>query len=311
MAGSPVGNKDHKQREGESRLELLLFRLKGRQLFGINVFKVKEIIQRPTLSDIPGSHSVIRGSAHMRGQVIPVMDLCMAVGGPYMAVSEATSVIITECNRHVVGFLVGGVERIININWELVLPPPPGLGRSNYMTAVTTVDDVLVEIIDVEKVMSEVLGGDDSVSEEIIASTQMASQHFVLVVDDSEVARNQIKRALDQIGVEAIFTKDGLEALKQLQTWQSSGDGKYEHLAMVISDIEMPKMDGYTLVSKIRSDANLRDMYIILHSSLSGGFNRDMVENAGANKFLSKFEPDEFASLVQKRIKEHQIEQPQ
>ncbi len=307
MAGLAVGNNQH---EEHSPLELLMFRLKGRQLFGINVFKVKEIIRCPALSDIPGSHAVIRGSAHMRGQVVPVMDLCMAVGGPRMEADETTSVILTECNRHVIGFLVGGVERIVNIDWERVLPPPVGLGRSNYMTAVTTIDDELVEIIDVEKVMSEVLGGDDTVSEEIVEAAQRPGKHFVLVVDDSEVARNQIKRALDQIGVKAIFKKDGLEALEQLRSWQKEGV-EYESLAMVISDIEMPKMDGYTLVSNIRNDANLKDMYVILHSSLSGGFNKDMVNRVGANEFLSKFEPDEFASLVQARIKEHQAEHPE
>jgi two-component system chemotaxis response regulator CheV len=306
MAEPAVGNV---KSEEHSRLELLMFRLIGRQLFGINVFKVKEIIQCPLLTDIPGSHAVIRGNAHMRGQVVPVMDLCMAVGGPSMEINETTSVIITECNRHIVGFLVGGVERIVNIDWEFVLPPPAGLGRSNYMTAVITIDDALVEIIDVEKVMSEVLGTDDTVTEEIAAVEQIPGEHFVLVVDDSEVARNQIKRALDQIGVESVFKKDGLEALEQLEIWQKEGV-KYEHLAMVISDIEMPKMDGYTLVSNIRNSANLRDMYIILHSSLSGGFNREMVNRVGADQFLSKFEPNEFARLVQARIKEHQLEHP-
>jgi two-component system chemotaxis response regulator CheV len=298
---------DFVKNEEHRRLELLMFRLKGRQLFGINVFKVKEIIQCPTLSDIPGSHDVIRGSAHMRGQVVPVMDLCKAVGGPHMAVDEANSVIITECNRHVVGFLVGGVERIVNIDWDNVLSPPAGLGRANYMTAVTNIDDELVEIIDVEKVMSEVLGGDDRVSEEVAETAQTPGDHFVLVVDDSEVARNQIKRALEQIGVEAVFKKDGLEALEQLKEWQKDA-AQFERLAMVISDIEMPKMDGYTLVASIRGDANLRDLYVILHSSLSGGFNKDMVNSVGADQFLSKFEPDEFAQLVQARIKAYQIE---
>lgn len=304
MADPAVGNV---KGEEHRRLELLMFRLIGRQLFGINVFKVKEIIQCPPLTDIPGSHAVIRGSAHMRGQVVPVMDLCMAVGGPSMELNEGMSVIITECNRHVVGFLVGGVERIVNIDWEFILPPPVGLGRANYMTAVTTIDDVLVEIIDVEKVMSEVLGTDDTVSKEIVEAEQIPGEHFVLVVDDSEVARNQIKRALDQIGVESVFKKDGQEALEQLESWQKGGV-KYEHLAMVISDIEMPKMDGYTLVSHIRDNPHLCGMYIILHSSLSGGFNRDMVDSVGADQFLSKFEPDEFAQLVQARIKEHQME---
>ena len=296
--------------EGQSRLELLLFKLMGRQRFGINVFKVKEVIQCPPLTDIPGSHVCVRGSAYMRGETVPIMDLCMAVGGPCMQMDENSIVIITECNRQVVGFLVGSVEHILNFNWESVLPPPPGLGRSDYLTAVTMVDDELIEIVDVEKVLSEILGSNDTVSTGVVEAAKASDLGFVLVVDDSEVARNQIKRILDQIGVESVSKKNGQEAYEQLKTWREGGGDEYDRLALVISDIEMPQMDGYTLVSTIRGDATLCDTYIILHSSLSGGFNKSMVKKVGANQFLSKFEPDELALLVQARMKEHQVVHP-
>ena len=310
MAGASTGMRGSKQGDGHNSLELLLFRLTGRQRFGINVFKVKEILTCPSLTDIPGSHAVVRGSAHMRGQTVPVMDLCMAVGGPRMSMDENSSVIITECNRQVVGFLVGGVERIVNINWELVMPPPAGLGRNDYLTAIATVDDELVEIIDVERVLSEVLGSDDTVSDDVIDSTEKSNQHFVLIVDDSEVARNQVKRVLQQIGVESVSVKDGQEAFQQLKAWQQGDGDEYANLALVISDIEMPQMDGYTLVSNIRNDAELSETYIILHSSLSGSFNENMVKKVGADQFLSKFEPDELALLVQARMKEYQVTHP-
>ncbi|PVV27726.1 MAG: chemotaxis protein CheW, partial [gamma proteobacterium symbiont of Ctena orbiculata] len=131
---------------GQNRLELLLFRLQGRQVFGINVFKVKEVVQCPHLTELPGSNPVIRGVASLRGNNIPVMDLSNAIGGPRMEKATDYFIIITEYNRRQLAFLVGSVERIVNTHWEDILPPPKGLGRSSYMTAVTEIDDMLVEI---------------------------------------------------------------------------------------------------------------------------------------------------------------------
>ena len=290
------------QMAGQNSLEMLMFRLHGKQLFGINVFKVKEVVHCPPLTDIPGSNPVIRGIASLRGTNIPVMDLSHAVGGQRMGNPADYFVIITEYNRTMLGFLVGAVERIININWESILPPPMGLGWGAYMTAVTKVDDKLVEIIDVEKVLSEILGIDETITqptEELEANLQ---EKKILVVDDSVVARKQITRVLDEIGLEYIVKKDGSEALKQLEAWAEEGQVS-DWLAMVISDIEMPRMDGYALVVAIRQNPKLADLHVILHSSLSGVFNEAMVRKVGANHFLPKFNPDELVEMVTEQIK--------
>ncbi|MGD0960142.1 MAG: chemotaxis protein CheW, partial [Methylomonas sp.] len=149
---------------GHNRFELLLFRLAKRQRFGINVFKVQEVIQCPPLTQIPNSHYVIRGVAHLRGKTIPVLDLSMAIGMQPLAHDVSSYVIVTEYNRSVQGFLVGSVDRIINIGWEQVRPPPTGTGKSSYLTAVTEIDGELIEVIDVEKVMKEVIGGQEEAS---------------------------------------------------------------------------------------------------------------------------------------------------
>jgi two-component system chemotaxis response regulator CheV len=117
------------------------------------------------------------------------------------------------------------------------------------------------------------------------------------------VARHQIKHVLDEIGVEAIMAKDGAAALKQLQEWAEEGKVS-DWLAMVISDIEMPMMDGYSLVTAIRENNKLADLYVILHSSLSGVFNESMVRKVGADHFLAKFVPDELAERVTERLKQ-------
>lgn len=159
MTGILDGVDQRTQLAGHNRMELLLFRLSGDQLYGINVFKIQEVITCPSIVEVPGSNEVVRGIANMRGKTITVTDLSMAIGGPSLEKAEDHFVIITEYNRRVQGFMVGSVDRIININWEDILPPPDGLADESYMTAVTKVDNELVEIIDVEKVMQEVLGG--------------------------------------------------------------------------------------------------------------------------------------------------------
>ncbi len=303
MAGILEGMNLRNMVAGQNRLELLLFRLMGRQMFGINVFKVKEVVQCPPLTRTPGSHPVIRGIASLRGNNIPVMDLSHAVGGPKMGDPKDYFIIITEYNRQMLAFLVGAVERIVNTHWEDILPPPKGLGRSSYMTAVTDIGGELVEIIDVEKVLSEVLGMEEDLTRPVEATGADLGKWKLLVVDDSMVARHQMKKVLDEIGVEAIMAKDGKHALDLLQGWAEEGRVS-DWLAMVISDIEMPKMDGYSLVTAIRENSKLADLYVILHSSLSGVFNESMVRKAGADHFLAKFVPDELAERITERLKQ-------
>lgn len=303
MAGILEGVDQRTQLAGHNRFELLLFRLGGRQRFGINVFKVQEVIQCPSLTQIPNSHSVICGVAHLRGKTIPVLDLSMAIGLRQLPRDNGCYVIVTEYNRTVQGFLVGSVDRIINIGWSAVKAPPTGLGREGYLTAVTEVENELVEVIDVEKVMKEVIGLRDQASEEAIDSTVSGAGDRVLIVDDSTVARNQVKRVCDQLGLECHVLKDGLEAWEHLNQLVDDNVELEKHYALIISDVEMPRMDGYTLASQIKKDTRMKGVYIVLHTSLSGVFNTSMVQKVGANEFLAKFEPDELIKTIQNRLK--------
>lgn len=304
MASVMEGVNQRTQLAGHNRLELLLFRLNGKQRFGINVFKVQEVIQCPALTRVPKSHSAVRGVAHMRGKTIPVMDLSAAIGGRPLADCAGCYVIITEYNRSVQGFLVGGVERIINMKWQDILPPPKGSGMNNYMTAVTNLDGELIEIIDVEKVLAEVSGVKMEVSQALVQdSVDNLVKREVLVVDDSSVARKQVVRTLEQIGITCTVANDGREALEQLQRWAADGTPVTERLLMVISDIEMPEMDGYTLTTEIRRNERLKNLHVLLHSSLSGVFNAALVKKVGADQFLPKFGADDLAKAVLGRVK--------
>jgi two-component system, chemotaxis family, chemotaxis protein CheV len=285
---------------GQNRLELLLFRLNGRQRFGINVFKVREVLQCPPLTVMPKLNSSVRGVAHIRGQTISVIDLSMAMGKRPIQDLSKCFIIISEYNRSIQGFLVHSVERIINMNWESILPPPKGAGRINYMTAVTEVDGELVEILDVERILNEISPVSTEVSAELVDASVERNPHGrpVLVADDSSVARKQVQRALEAIGVQCVLAKDGREALNMLLEMAKLGPIK-DQIALVISDIEMPEMDGYTFTAEIRNNPNLKDLHVILHTSLSGVFNQAMVQKVGANNFIAKFQPDELAKAVQ------------
>ncbi len=305
MASVIEGVDQRTQLVGRNRLELLLFRLSGRQRFGINVFKVQEVIRCPELTAMPKSHPTVRGVAHLRGKTIPVLDLSQALGMPSTVddLSEAF-VIITEYNRSTQGFLVNAVEQILNMNWGDILPPPKAIGKRTYMTAVTKVNEELIEIIDVEKIYSEVIGVNTTVSDDIRqdGAEQHSEQYVVLIVDDSVVARKQVQQTVKQLGVETYLAKDGQEGLDLLHDWEANHPSLLARLVTIISDIEMPRMDGYTLTAEIRKNEALKSLYIILHTSLSGVFNHALVERVGANEFIPKFNSNELADAVLKQI---------
>lgn len=285
---------------GKNRLELLMFRLGDGELYGINVFKVREVIRCPKLTTVHSSHAVVRGVANVRNHTLSVMDLGLAIKGPAVDQSEESYVIITEFNRSIQGFMVSSVEHIVNLKWEDVRLPPAGTDTDSYINAVTTVNGKLVQLIDVEQVLTEVVGTPEMVSSSITEAVSIEEDQIrhIMVVDDSRVARNQISSALEQIGVKCTTFNNGVLALEQLQAWSQSDTPINNRIAMVISDIEMPEMDGYTLTSEIRRDPCLKDLYVLLHSSLSGVFNETMVKKVGANRFVPKFSADELVKVI-------------
>ncbi len=285
------------QLAGQNRMELLLFCLRGKQRFGINVFKVREVIQCPKLTVLPKSDRVVLGVANIRGKTISVIDLGVAIGMPPIVDTKNAFLVITEYNRHVQGFLVESVDSIVNHNWEQILPPPSGNAAQGYLTAVTHVGEELVGIVDVERVLAELIGVESKISEEarLTRSVANAEKKLIFIVDDSVVARNQIKRTVEQMGGETIVACDGLEAWELLTTWVQVGAEELDRLAMIVSDIEMPNMDGYTLVTKIRENADLKNFRVMLHTSMSGGFNESMIKKVGADAFIAKFNPEELS----------------
>lgn len=297
---------------GMNRMELLLFTLHDEQLFGINVFKVREVIRTPHISPVPKSDPRVIGIADIRGTTMPMIDLPLALDMDPLSKVLGTLTIVAEFNSSIQGFLVGSVDRIVHLRWEDILPPPETLMNVNYLTGITKVGNALVEIVDVERVLQEVTGRNGAdVSEEIgmIAQDIIKGRDFLVIgADDSVVARAKLKAVLDKVGVKSMIFNNGRFALEALQKMADAADkggalAVSKQVLMVVSDIEMPEMDGYTLTSNIRKDPRLKDLFVILNSSLSGGFNDTLTQKVGANLFLSKWHTDELAKMVIERIK--------
>jgi len=291
---------------GHNRLALLLFRLGGRQLFGVNVFKVREVLRRPGLFQVPGVPKQFVGVADVRGRSVPVLDLGVAIHHPERDASDLPGyLVVTEFNRSVQGYLVSEVERIVNIAVEEIHPPPDSGGANTYLTAVTRYGGELIQVIDVESVLADISQARmDAELPPEYALPADAPPMQVLVVDDSRVARQQIRSVLDQLGVGVTLLSDGRQALDHLLQLAASGEPPSRRYAMVVSDIEMPAMDGYTLTTEIRRNADLADLYVLLHTSLSGVFNNSMVQSVGADAFVAKYSPHDLADHILARLRE-------
>ena len=291
-----------------AQIEILLFYLNSRLPFGINVLKVKEIIPMPSMTQLPNANPVICGVANLRGVTLPVIDLAKAIGQPVSADNEQTagSVIITEFNRGLHGFLVNRVDRIVHRDWKEILPPPNTLGTSTYTSGVTRENDALVQILDLERIIATF----DSVSDGDYAristeglDTQSRHQR-VLLVDDSAMARAQTVRTLDSLQVPYVMARDGKDAMEILLKLNGDEADPADAVSLVLSDIEMPEMDGYSLTQKIRQTPSLANLYILLHTSLNGAINTERAEKCGANAVLTKFVPEELAAQVINGLKQ-------
>ncbi|WP_420600127.1 chemotaxis protein CheV [Neptuniibacter sp.] len=294
------------QMVGQNRLELLLFALESDQQYGINVFKVREVLQCPNLTEVPRQTSAIKGMAHIRGETIPVLDLSEAIGRSAVPKEQRTDcfLIVAEYNRRTLAFLVRKVDRILNTQWDQIMAPPTEIGVENYLTAIFEHEGHLIEILDVEQILADLYPMPTEVSKDVADDEvrKKAQEYQILIVDDSSVARNQMQRSLEGLGIKVTSCNNGRMAWDLLCDMAGRGVDVTENFLMIISDIEMPEMDGYTLTSMIREDDRMSNMHVVLHTSLSGGFNVSMVKKVGADGFLAKFNPDDLATAVVQRI---------
>jgi len=300
----------HTRLAGHNRIAMLLFRLGDEQLFGINVFKVREVLRRPPLERMRGVHELMAGSCDYRGQTIPVIDLAAALGyAPLRAVASA-HLMVTEFSGSVQGFLVADLQRMVHCEGEAMSAPASSLGFGSRVNAVTRIDGALLAVIDVEHVLASIDAPPPELSGPLqrAASTRSMAQRRVMVVDDSGIARRRAIKVFKQMDIECEVACDGREALERLLEL-AAGDPA-NAIELVVSDIEMPRLDGYALTRAIREAPALRGLKVVLHSSLSGGFNQSMIKEVKADRFVAKFRPDLLAQAVMELLPEVSPQSP-
>jgi two-component system chemotaxis response regulator CheV len=279
------------------KMEILLFSLGTREIFGINVFKVREVSQAPAITRTPNMPAGFEGVLSLRGNIIPVISLAKFIRPDYDG-QRLEAMIVTEFNRGSHAFLVDSVDRIIRVDWNRVRSPEnmmlsSNAAQQNLITAVTELDDgKLVSILDVEQIIASITG-EPPVPE--IPRLQMEADQFVFFCDDSVIARKEITTVLDKMGLRYQQANNGREAWDQLKLYTQrnwgNGESLHDFLKVILVDAEMPEMDGYTLTRKIKAEPCFNGIPVIMHSSLSSNASRAMGTEAGVDAYVAKFDP--------------------
>lgn len=297
---------------GTNKLEILLFflgidpRTGQRETYGINVFKVREVMRTPKITAAPDMPASVEGMVSLRGALVPVIDLAKYSG--ITADTPREIMIVTEYNGHTQGFLVEGVDTILRLDWSKMRVPPEMLmaQTGGLVTAVTELEDNrLVMMMDVEKVLSETTGTEsDIVFRSVVAVDR--PDLTVFYCDDSSVARKQIQRTLDTMGVKGFSAVNGRQMWDEMEKVanyaKSVGKPPSAIINLILTDIEMPEMDGYILTKKIKSDPRFANIPVIMHSSLSGMSNQKLGQSVGVDEYVPKFEPQRLSETLARRL---------
>ncbi|PIV87643.1 MAG: fused signal transduction protein/response regulator [Hydrogenophilales bacterium CG17_big_fil_post_rev_8_21_14_2_50_63_12] len=294
---------------GTNKLEILMFSLgkdlrSGREeTFGINVFKVREVMRIPEITRAPEMPPSVEGMVSLRGALVPVIDLAKYIG--METDCKPDIMIVTEYNGHTQGFLVKAVDNILRLDWSAMRVPPEMLlaELGGLVTAITELKDKrLVMMLDVEKVLSETghFGSDEMIFNSV---KQLGKENCtVFFADDSSVARNQIARTLEAMGIKhlsAINGRKAWEELTRMADYANASNTPLKDLVQVIlTDVEMPEMDGYMLTRKIKADKRFNGIPVLMHSSLSSSSNQQLGKAVGVDEYVPKFEPQKLSQTL-------------
>ena len=286
---------------GSNRFEILLFSLGTSETFGINVFKVREVMATPFITRAPNVPPGVEGLVSLRGNVIPVVSLAKVMELAPMDDRIAPAMMVAEYCRKTLGFLVDAVDRIIRVEWSKVREPENVSSQVHGMiTSITELPDGrLVSIIDVEAVLAKTFG--EAVVGVILPIPDGHRRH-VFFVDDSSVARKKIAEVLDKLGVKHTHANNGMEAWERLQSManfaEQTGTALRDQLDVILTDAEMPEMDGYVLTKNIKADSRFDGIPVIMYSSLTSQANRAMGERVGVDGYVEKFDAQMLAETL-------------
>ncbi|MBF0124949.1 MAG: chemotaxis protein CheV [Magnetococcales bacterium] len=288
-----------------NQMEMLTFYLTDQQQYGINVFKIIEVIETPkTVTRVPQSHPAIIGAINFRDKLVTVIDLGLGLGlDPVNYQGGLSYVIICEYSNTIQGFLISRPNKLVNKSWADIKSPGSSIQSSGYLTALTyDDDDKATQILDVEKILGEIIGFEVEVKSTLLEEGRSASiaDYTVLAVDDSKAARLLLARTLGKLGVGHVIYENADQAFNALQ--ESIAPGSTQKFCLIISDIEMPGMDGFTFTRKVKAIPQLASIPLVLHSSMSNQANTVKAQQVGADNFVAKFQPDAIARVVLDQI---------
>jgi two-component system chemotaxis response regulator CheV len=284
---------------GSNKMELLLFSVGGRETFGINVFKVREVCETMAITKTPNMPVGVEGIISLRGSIIPVIDLASCLSMPFDG--ARTKLIITEFSSHTQAFLVADVDRIVRVDWDHVKTPQSVSANSvGLITAITELSDgKLVSILDVEQILANVIGEDIVPNLEPLETRNPVSVFFA---DDSGIARKKIIEVLEKMKLPYQYAVNGAEAWEKLKAvaGRSDQDKKpvHETIGLVLTDAEMPEMDGYVLTRHIKDDKRFEGIPVLMHSSLSSIANQKLGQQVGVDAYVPKFNPEDLARMI-------------
>ena len=276
-----------------NQMEMLTFRLTDNQLYGINVFKIIEIIECPKKIDrIPKSHPAVKGALDFRGNALAVIDLSEAVGLPAKDFrNDLAYIIICEYNRCLTAFIVHAPDTLLTRSWGDI-HKPEGINAKSLVAIAYADSGEAIMLLDIESILADVIGIERDLSHVAMTGVDGNGKScHVLVVDDSRAAITLLQSVLDKMGFTNTALMSADKALDYLEK-------EYHRVDLVISDIEMPGMDGFTFTRTLREHANYKNLKVILHSSMSNPSNLLKAEQAGANKFVAKFDPDSLSEEI-------------
>jgi two-component system chemotaxis response regulator CheV len=290
---------------GSNKMEILLFSLGTREIFGINVFKVREVGRTPRITKTPNMPRGVEGLISLRGNVIPVLSLAPFMELDGVPPGLGKTMMVAEYSKRTLGFLVHEVDRIIRVDWERVKAPESVMASNQgLITAVIELDGGhLVSILDVEQILANAFGEAIVVD---IPPAKVDPTTSVFFVDDSVVARRKIAEVLDKLGVRHKHATNGMEAWTRLQGLAThalqSGCKIRDEVRLILVDAEMPEMDGYVLTKNIKSDPRFEGVPVVMHSSLSSEANRAMGKSVGVDAYVAKFDAEALADTLRPLI---------
>ncbi|WP_099608480.1 chemotaxis protein [Vibrio coralliilyticus] len=269
---------------------MLMFTLThSEQLFAIGTLKVREIVPYQPTTQIPYSHHHVIGTVTIRDKTIPVINMPAAIGFRPIQPEEYDScyLIVTDCLRTVVAFMVRSIEKIIECDWRSIEPSPQSAGSNVFVTGITRFEEQIVQMLDVELLLSKIYPQYESTKIPMLTDIERERLKAlsILLVDDSSIARKQLADALDSINISYQIRNNGIEALELMREEAERG----KPIQLLVSDIEMPGLDGYELAFETQSEQQLSNAYIILHTSLSSEICVDRARQVGAHEALEKF----------------------